>query len=117
MRLSAFHDPHKMSNNLNLASTARPVTDATLTVRIIKSFKYRTEKSLVLHHVDLTQTTVKELKDVAKRGVSRFYLCEAFCVFTRLLTVVSTLPSWKPYRNVILGDWPSDFLRSSSEPM
>lgn len=52
----------------DLTSATRPVTDATLTVRVIKSFKYRTEKSLVLHHIDLTQTTVRDLKNIAKRG-------------------------------------------------
>jgi hypothetical protein len=53
----------------NLASTARPVTDATITVRIIKSFRYRTEKSHVLHHIDLTKMTVGELKEIVRKVI------------------------------------------------
>jgi len=67
----------------NLASTARPVTDATITVRIIKSFRYRTEKSLVLHHIDLTSTTVGQLKEITRQ-------------------VISTESGWKPYKSVVL---------------
>jgi hypothetical protein len=48
--------------------SARPLTSATLTVRIIKSLSYRTEKSLVLHNVDLTTTTVAQLKAMAQQG-------------------------------------------------
>lgn len=50
---------------LNLAL---PKTDATLTIRVIKSFEYRTEKSLVLHHVNLETTTVGQLKDTVRQG-------------------------------------------------
>lgn len=41
---------------------ARPLTDAVITVRIIKSFEYRSMKALVLKHVDLTTMTVAELR-------------------------------------------------------
>jgi len=64
-----------------LANEARPLTDATLTVRIIKSFTFRTEKSLVLQHLDLTQTTVGQLKELARKAVA-------------------TQAGWKPYRSV-----------------
>ena len=53
-----------------LANELKPKNDATITVRIIKSFKYRTERSLVLHHVDLTATTVAQLKQAALQGLS-----------------------------------------------
>ncbi|KAJ7349433.1 hypothetical protein B0H14DRAFT_3055258 [Mycena olivaceomarginata] len=66
-----------------LANTARPKTSATLTVRIIKSFEFRTEKSLVLHNVNLQTTTVGELKHLARAAVAN-------------------QPGWKPYRNVVL---------------
>ncbi|KAF7304764.1 hypothetical protein MKEN_01190500 [Mycena kentingensis (nom. inval.)] len=66
-----------------LSNEALPTTSATLTLRIIKSFVYRTERSLVLHDVNLETTTVAELKDMARRAVA-------------------TLPGWKPYRNVHL---------------
>jgi hypothetical protein len=55
-----------------LANTARPKTSATLTVRIIKSFEFRTEKSLVLHNVNLQTTTVGELKHLARAGINVF---------------------------------------------
>lgn len=47
---------------------ALPTTSATLTLRIIKSFIYRTERSLVLHNVNLETTTVGELKNIARQG-------------------------------------------------
>ncbi|KXN87734.1 UPF0538 protein C2C4.04c [Leucoagaricus sp. SymC.cos] len=62
---------------------SRPKTSATLTVRIIKSFEFRTEKSLVLHDINLEKTTVGQLKDIAREAVQ-------------------TQPGWKPYRNVSL---------------
>ncbi|KAI0075818.1 hypothetical protein K474DRAFT_1708710 [Panus rudis PR-1116 ss-1] len=62
---------------------AVPKTDATLTVRVIKSFEYRTEKSLVLHHVNLETTTVGELKDLVRQ-------------------TIQTQGAWRPYRNVQL---------------
>lgn len=51
-----------------LTNLARPKTSATLTLRIIKSFEYRTEKSLVLHGVNLEATTVGGLKEIAKES-------------------------------------------------
>ncbi|KAH9890702.1 hypothetical protein C8Q73DRAFT_705283 [Cubamyces lactineus] len=62
---------------------AVPKTDATLTIRVIKSFEYRTEKSLVLHHVNLETTTVGQLKETVQQAIQ-------------------TQPAWKPYRNVTL---------------
>ena len=47
---------------------AVPKTDATLTIRVIKSFEYRTERSLILHHVNLEETTVGQLKELARQG-------------------------------------------------
>ena len=47
---------------------ALPRTDATLTIRVIKSFEYRTEKSLVLHHINLEEVTVGQLKDKVRQG-------------------------------------------------
>ena len=45
-----------------------PKTDATLTIRVIKSFEYRTERSLVLHHINLEEITVGELKEKVCQG-------------------------------------------------
>jgi len=66
-----------------LTNLSRPKTSATLTLRIIKSFEYRTEKSLVLHDVDLETTTVGRLKEVTKE-------------------TIQAQPGWKPYRTVKL---------------
>jgi hypothetical protein len=65
-----------------LTNVALPTTSATLTLRIIKSFEYRTERSLVLHNVNLEAITVGKLKDIAHQAVQ-------------------TQPGWKPYRNVV----------------
>ena len=53
-----------------LTNLAIPKSAATLTLRIIKSFEFRTEKSLVLHNVNLEVTTVGQLKDLARNGPS-----------------------------------------------
>ncbi|KAH6918871.1 hypothetical protein BKA70DRAFT_1248524 [Coprinopsis sp. MPI-PUGE-AT-0042] len=74
-----------MSDELDSTPTnvARPKTSATITVRIIKSFKFRTEKSLVLHNTDLTTITVGQLKEIARQAIQ-------------------TQAGWKPYRNAQL---------------
>ncbi|KAG6861750.1 hypothetical protein C0995_012755 [Termitomyces sp. Mi166 len=66
-----------------LTNQSRPKSSATLTVRIIKSFQYRTERSLVLHELNLETTTVADLKNIARNAVL-------------------THPGWKPYRSVTL---------------
>lgn len=50
------------STNEPLSNTLAPSTAATLTIRVIKSFEYRTSKNLILHNVDLTTTTVAQLR-------------------------------------------------------
>lgn len=42
---------------------------ATLTIRVIKSFEYRTTKNIILHDVSLS-TTVKDLKDLLQKRIS-----------------------------------------------
>ncbi|EPS38409.1 hypothetical protein H072_7861 [Dactylellina haptotyla CBS 200.50] len=54
---------------------------ATITVRVIKSFPYRTCKNLILRDLDLTTLTVGDFKARAQNDVK-------------------TLPGWKPYQNV-----------------
>lgn len=51
-----------------LTSAISPIASGTLTVRIIKSFEFRTERSLVLHNVNFETTTVGRLKEVAQQG-------------------------------------------------
>ncbi|GAA5869761.1 hypothetical protein JCM3774_003841 [Rhodotorula dairenensis] len=62
-----------------LTNTLRPLTDCFLTVRIIKSFTFRTTKNLLLPHVDATTMTVGQLKDLCREQVK-------------------TAPGFKPYR-------------------
>lgn len=57
-----------------LTNTLRPLTDCFLTVRIIKSFEYRTTKNLLLPHVDVTTMTVGQLKDTCREREST-HLC------------------------------------------
>ncbi|KAG5338646.1 hypothetical protein C0989_006698 [Termitomyces sp. Mn162] len=77
-----------------LTNKIRPKSSATLTVRIIKSFQFRTERSLVLHELNLESTTVADLKNIARNAVL-------------------TKPGWKPYRSVVLD---SVFLISPRHP-
>lgn len=46
-----------------LTNTLRPLTDCFLTIRVIKSFEFRTTKNMLLPHVDVTTMTVGQLKD------------------------------------------------------
>lgn len=50
-----------------LTNKAVPGTEATITVRVIKSFEYRTERSLVLHKLNLETTTVGGLKEIVRQ--------------------------------------------------
>jgi len=61
----------------------KPSTAATLTIRVIKSFTYRTQKSLVLHDVNLETVTCGQLKDMVRQAIK-------------------STPGWKPYRTVEL---------------
>lgn len=53
-----------MSEVEDLTNLAKPSSDATLTIRCIKNFEYRTCKNLVLQHVNLETCTAGELKKV-----------------------------------------------------
>lgn len=63
-------EQHQESPHELLASERKPVTDATLTIRVVKSFEYRTMKPLVLKDLDLTTLTVGELLEKCKAGQS-----------------------------------------------
>ncbi len=54
-----------------VTNTQRPKTDAVITIRVIKSFEYRTMKALVLKGIDLTTLTAGELKQRCKQGAQR----------------------------------------------
>lgn len=68
-----------------LTSTTRPLEDAIITVRVIKSFEYRTHKALVLRGVDLTTTTVEAL-------------------VKRCNDEIKTAAGFKPYRTLKFGE-------------
>ncbi|KAH0830470.1 hypothetical protein J3R83DRAFT_1895 [Lanmaoa asiatica] len=66
-----------------LTNEAIPRTDATITIRVIKSFEYRTERSLVLHKLNLETTTVGDVKKIVRQAIQ-------------------TGTAWRPYRGVVL---------------
>ncbi|TGZ85268.1 hypothetical protein EX30DRAFT_337653 [Ascodesmis nigricans] len=72
-----------MSEQESSPNYGRPLTDATLTIRVIKSFEYRTCKNAVLHHLDLTTLTAGELKEKVREHVK-------------------TMSGWKVYKNLEL---------------
>jgi len=51
-----------------LTNLARPKTSAIITVRVIKSFEFRTERNLVLRDINLETTTVGDLKEITRTG-------------------------------------------------
>ena len=72
-----YHEP--------LSSELLPQTDATLTIRIIKSFEFRTQKSMVLKGVNLMEETVGGLMQRVRD-----------CMSILLITSISegTEPQW-----------------------
>jgi hypothetical protein len=101
-----------MSESDVLTSVARPNTSATLTIRIIKSFTFRTERSLVLHDVNLVTMTVVQLKEIAKQSMFDIIQSLESQLLIRFSDVV-THPGWKPYRNVVLGPFSFEYLSKS----
>ncbi|SGY23950.1 BQ5605_C019g08998 [Microbotryum silenes-dioicae] len=72
MSESADHETHSTSSTTPheaLTNTLRPLTDVFLTIRIIKSFTYRTTKNLLLPHIDATTMTVGGLKELCRAQV------------------------------------------------
>jgi hypothetical protein len=90
-----------------LTNLARPRTSATVTVRVIKSFEFRTERSLVLRDIDLGTTTVDSLKEIARNGQSSVRLNVPYHSSSNPNSLVSiaihTQPGWKPYRSAHFG--------------
>lgn len=60
-----------------LMNEAVPRTSATLTIRVVKSFEYRTEKHLILHNINCETTTVGQLKELVRQGtnIATFGVC------------------------------------------
>lgn len=99
-----------MSTNNILTNVARPITSATLTIRIVKSFTFRTERSLVIHDVDLVTTTVAQLKEIAKHCK---YVCQwSFSPWNNEKvgrcghsTRLETVPKYWPRYHFSLNNW------------
>ena len=62
-----YHEP--------LSSELLPQTDATLTIRIIKSFEFRTQKSMVIKGVNLMEETVGGLMQRVRDCTSILFHC------------------------------------------
>ena len=92
-----------------LTNTLRPLSDCFLTIRIIKSFTYRTTKNLLLPHVDCTTTTVGQLKDLCRERASPLSLLpptssSRFADSSpSRATEVKTAAGFRPFRTVELG--------------
>jgi len=67
--------PVDYDQNEPLTSTLRPQTNAILTIRIIKSFPYRSIKNHVLKDVDLVNTTAGDLLEQIKTCMYTPHLC------------------------------------------
>lgn len=64
-----------------LTSSARPLNDSVITVRIIKSFPFRNIRNHVFQHVNLANTTPKQLYDL-------------------VMETIKTTGALRPYRNI-----------------
>ncbi|EST04605.1 hypothetical protein PSEUBRA_006356 [Kalmanozyma brasiliensis GHG001] len=73
----AFNPQADFSDN-TVTNTSRPLTDAVITIRIIKSFEFRSMKAYVLKHVDLTTTTIASLEDLCRTEVRSSPTFKAF---------------------------------------
>ncbi|WWD22835.1 hypothetical protein CI109_107329 [Kwoniella shandongensis] len=60
-----------VSEHEPLATELHPISDATITVRVIKSFEFRTQKSLVLQHLDLRSLTVGQLMERVRQEIQK----------------------------------------------
>ena len=60
--------PQQDFSDNTVSNLTRPATSAIITVRVIKSFEFRTMKALVLRGVDLTQLTPARLIAQCKSG-------------------------------------------------
>jgi uncharacterized protein DUF2340 len=67
-----------------LTNLARPKISSIITVRVIKSFEFRTERSLVLRDINLDTTTVGDLKEIVRNG-------QLFVRFIELLVCAHTV--------------------------
>jgi hypothetical protein len=75
---SQFHPQEQGQYHEPLSSELLPQTDATLTIRIIKSFEFRTQKSMVIKGVNLMEETVGGLMQRVRDCMSSSLIFFAF---------------------------------------
>lgn len=73
----AFNPQADFSDNKE-TNIARPLTDAVITIRIIKSFEFRSMKAYVIKNIDLTTTTVAQLEEKCRQEVKSNSAYRAF---------------------------------------
>lgn len=75
-----FHAFNPQADFLDNKETnnARPLTDAVITIRIIKSFEFRSMKAYVAKSIDLTTTTISQLEDMCRKEVTSNSAFRAF---------------------------------------
>jgi hypothetical protein len=59
---------------------AKPSNNATITIRVVKSFEYRVAKALVLHNMDLEHTTVGALKQRIRESTCDINMTQCECL-------------------------------------
>ncbi|SPO28457.1 related to UPF0538 protein C2C4.04c [Ustilago trichophora] len=64
----AFNPQADFSTN-TVTNAVRPLTDAVITIRIIKSFEFRSMKAYVIKSIDLTTTTISALEEQCRQEV------------------------------------------------
>lgn len=90
----------------NTTTNTLHLSSATLTIRLIKSFEYRTVKNLILNGIDLTTVTPAQLKAVIAQSkkLSNIAIFTALVIFNAIIEIQST-SSLKPYLNNTFGKW------------
>lgn len=88
----------------NTTTNTLHLSSATLTIRLIKSFEYRTVKNLILNGIDLTTVTPAQLKAVIAQSkkLSNIAIFTALVIFNAIIEIQST-SSLKPYLNNTFG--------------
>ncbi|SPO29420.1 related to Altered inheritance rate of mitochondria protein 29 [Ustilago trichophora] len=73
----AFNPQADFSSN-TVTNAVRPLTDAVITIRIIKSFEFRSMKAYVIKSIDLTTTTISALEEQCRQEVKTNSAFRAF---------------------------------------
>lgn len=92
-----------MENSVTDNSTLKvaPVgdnTNAIITVRVIKSLPYKNFRPLVFHNVDVTKTTLAQLRDMVWQRIVLIIFSIFINIIMRIIGIRST-PSLKQYEN------------------